>query len=203
MAKALWRYEVHLTPIRVGVPGHRGGNVNYARVEKDLIRQLKQDRGAYCTTMLDFYALGKGFPGTSAPPNTSSLDRVRLIEEAVKREIHAKIPEYHPDVRLIPYLSLHEFEGLLFSDPDALAQALKAPDRARRFHEVRNGFPTPEDINDGRETAPSKRILSAHPGYKKVIQGTLAARAVGIDRMRQECGHFRWWVEQLENLPEL
>ncbi len=203
LAEALWPCEVHLIPILLGVPGHRGGNVNYPRVEKDLIRQLKQDRGAYCTTMLDFYGLGKGFPGTSAPPNTSSLDRVRRIEDAIKEDLCTQIPRSRLDARLIPYLALHEFEGLLFSDPDALAQALKAPDRAQRFHEVRNQFPTPEDINDGRETAPSKRILSVHPGYKKVIQGTLAARAVGIDRMRKECGHFRWWIERLENLPEL
>ena len=203
LAEALWPCRVLLTPIILGVPGHRGGRVNYARVERDLIGTLKQDRGVYCSTMLDFYALGKGFPGASAQPGTSSLDRVRLIEQAIKDDIHAKIPEYRSDERLIPYLSLHEFEGLLFSDPDALAQALGAPGRAPWFHEIRNEFPTPEDINDGRETAPSKRIVSAHPGYRKVIQGTRAARAVGIDRMRRECGHFRWWIEQMEKLPEL
>ncbi len=94
----------------------------------------------------------------------------------------------------MPYLSLHEYEGLLFSDPDALAQSLKLPNLAHRFHQVRNDFPTPEDIDDRPETAPSKRILATYSAYRKVIEGTLAARAVGIERMRQECEHFRNWL---------
>ena len=63
-----------------------------------------------------------------------------------------------------------------------------------------NEFPTPEDINDDRETAPSKRVLSAYPPYRKVLEGTLAARAVGINSMREACPHFRDWVESLEAL---
>jgi hypothetical protein len=30
------------------------------------------------------------------------------------------------------------------------------------------------------KTAPSKCVLSAYPRYRKVLEGTLAARAVGI-----------------------
>jgi hypothetical protein len=33
-----------------------------------------------------------------------------------------------------------------------------------------------------------------------VLNGVQAARAVGIARMRQECPHFRNWLEQLEAL---
>ena len=200
LAEALWPYNVALNPIILGVPGHKGGNTNYDRVRKDLLRQLKQDVTAYCSTMIDFYGLGHGFPGTPLPPNLSNIQKVERIERAMKVDILDRIPDLRPDVRLIPYLSLHEFEGLLFSDPDALARALKKPTLANRFREVRNSFPTPEDINDGPASAPSKRVEVAYPAYRKVIEGTLAATAVGIHSMRNECAHFRSWLTQLEAL---
>jgi hypothetical protein len=128
---------------------------------------------------------------------------VEHIERAVKDDICGKIAGFRPDARLIPYLSLHEYEGLLFSDPDAFAQSIRQPQLANRFHTVRNDFPTPEDINDDPETAPSKRVIAIYTAYNKVIEGTLAARAVGIQRMRQECAHFRDWLAKLEALPAL
>jgi hypothetical protein len=198
----LWQRQVYLTPIILGVPGHRGGRTNYARVQRDLLRQLKQDPTAYCSTMIDFYGLGPGFPGTPLPPDLGNIQKVEHIERAIKDDICGRIPHRRPDVRLIPYLSLHEYEGLLFSDPDALAQAVKQPNLARRFHEVRNSFPTPEDIDDSPESAPSKRVIAIYSAYRKVIEGTLAARAVGIERMRRECEHFRNWLERLETLPD-
>lgn len=201
LAEALWPHQVYLIPIILGVPGHKGGRTNYARVQKDLLRQLKQDRTAYCSTMIDFYGLGPGFPGTPLSPHLANIQKVERVERAIKDDISGRIPDFRPDVRLIPYLSLHEYEGLLFSDPNALAQALRQPNLAYRFHQVRNDFPTPEDINDNPNTAPSKRVIAIYSAYRKVIEGTLAARAVGIERMRQECAHFRNWLEQLETLP--
>lgn len=59
LAEALWPHDALLIPIILGVPGHKGGRTNYARVQKDLVRQLKQDRTAYCSTMIDFYGLGR------------------------------------------------------------------------------------------------------------------------------------------------
>ncbi len=167
------------------------------------MRQLKQDQGAYCSTMIDFYGLGQGFPGTPLPPHLGSIQKVEYIERAIKDDVCGRIPEFRPDIRLIPYLSLHEYEGLLFSDPDAFAQALRQPNLARRFHEVRNSFPTPEDIDDSPERAPSKRVIAIYRAYRKVIEGTLAARAVGIERMRRECEHFRNWLERIEALTNL
>ena len=170
---------MYLTPIILGVPGHKGGRTNYARVRKDLLRQLKQDPAAYCSTMIDFYGLGQGFPGTPLPAHLANIQKVEHIERAIKDDICGRIPGFRPHVRLIPYLSLHEYEGLLFSDPDALAQALGQPDLARRLHRVRNVFPTPEDIDEDPASAPSKRVIAIYSAYRKVIEGTLAARAVG------------------------
>jgi hypothetical protein len=203
LAEALSLRQVDITPIILGIPGQKGGRTSYVRVEKDILRQLKQDRRSYCTTMIDYYGLGAGFPGTPVPVHFTNIQKVEHIEQAVKDDICRKIPDFRPDVRLVPYLSLHEYEGLLFSDPDAFAQSIGQSHIARRFHRVRDEFPTPEDINSDPETAPSKRVVEIYSAYRKVVEGTLAARAVGIRRMREECAHFRDWLQRLETLPDL
>jgi hypothetical protein len=200
LAAVLWPRRVYLTPIILGSPGHKGGNPNYARVKKDILKLLKQDRAAYCSTMIDFYGLGRGFPGTPLPENLSSLDKVRQIEQAFKADVAAELRDLRADVRLLPYLQLHEYEGLLFSDPQAFASGIGQQHLVGRFQAIRGAFPTPEDINDNPNTAPSKRVVDVYRAYSKPIDGLRAAQAVGIARMRQECPHFREWLEQLEAL---
>jgi hypothetical protein len=200
LAPELWSRQVFLIPIIIGVPGRKGGRTNYARLKKDVLVTLKQDSTVYCSTMLDFYGLGQDFPGLPLVGGAQNLDKVSQIERAVKEDIVAELPDLRPDVRFLPYLQLHEFEGLLFSDPAAFASGIGQLRLASRFEGIRNQFGTPEDINDDPSTAPSKRVINTYPAYRKVLDGTRAARAVGIARMRQECPHFRNWLEQLEAL---
>jgi hypothetical protein len=167
LGPALWRNQVYLNPIVLGVPGHKGGNVNYVRVQRDILLKLKQDHSAYCSTMLDFYGLGKGFPGTPLPSNLSNLDKVTRIEHAIKQDIIAQAPDLRPDVRFLPYLQLHEYEGLLFSGPAAFAEGINQSSLASQFQSIRGGFPTPEDIDDSPNTAPSKRVLHLTPSYRR------------------------------------
>jgi hypothetical protein len=153
--------------------------------------------------MIDFYGLGKGFPGTPVPPQLANVQKVEHVERAVKDDFCRQMPDLRPDVRLIPYLSLHEYEGLLFSDPNSFARSIGQPSLGNSLQGILDEFPTPEDINDDPQTAPSKRVMGIYGAYRKVIDGTLAARAVGIQAMRRECAHFRTWLQQLEDLPEL
>jgi hypothetical protein len=164
---------------------------------------LKQDRRAYCSTMIDLYGLGEGFPGTPPPNHLSNLEKVRHLENAFKDDICQQMPDFRPDIRFIPYFQLHEYEGLLFSDPEAFASGINQTSLGRRFKEIRDEFDSPEDINDDPNSAPSNRVLAACPSYRKVIEGTLAARSVGIPAIRAECHHFREWLETLEGLDAL
>jgi len=198
LAPALWPRNVFLTPILLGVPGHKGGRPNYARLKKDVLLHLRQDPTARCSTMLDFYGLGAGFPGTPIPLNLSNMGKAIHIEQAIKADINALVPEFRPDSRFLPYIRLHEYEGLLFSDPPKFAAGINQPRLSRIFQAARDTFPTPEDINDDPLTAPSRRVLDAYPRYRKVLHGTLAARSVGIEAMRRACPHFRDWLECLE-----
>ena len=165
-----------------------------------MLKQLKQDRSAYCSTILDLYRLGTDFPGLPLPDNLQNVDKVLRIEQAVKADIVAEVPDLRPHARFLPYIQLHEYEGLLFSDPAAFATGIAQPHLAPKFQTIRNAFATPEDINDDPNTAPSKQVLGVYPAYRKVLDGTLAAQAVGLARMRQECPHFRQWIEHLEIL---
>ena len=201
LAEVLWGSNVHPTPILLGTPGHKGGRTSYARVKRDVVVLLKQDRGAYCSTMVDLYGLGAGFPGHPPPDHLSNIDKVRHVEQAVKQDICGDLPDdLRPDLRFIPYLQLHEYEAILFSDPEAFATGINHPHLRLQFQRIRDEFDSPEDINNDPETAPSKRVIAACPTYKKVIEGTQAAAAVGIPTMREQCHHFREWIESLEAL---
>lgn len=203
LAPALWSHQIYLTPILLGVPGHKGGRPNYDRVKKDVILYLKQDAKAYCSTLLDYYGLGHGFPGTPVAENLPNVAKAEQIERAVKEDICARIPEFRADIRFVPYIQLHEYEGLLFSRPQVFATAINQDQLAQQFQQARDNFPTPEDINDDPLSSPSKRILAAYPQYSKVLHGTVAAQAVGVAAMRQECPHFREWLDRLAGLQPL
>jgi hypothetical protein len=200
LARALQPRQVYLTAIILGPPGHKGGNTSYARVKKDVLTLLKQEQTPYCSTMLDFHGLGRGFPGVPLPPNLPNYEKALRIEQAVKADIVAEVPHLRPDLRFLPYLQLHEYEGLLFSDPQAFASGIGQPHLTRQFEGIRREFASPEEINDDPNSAPSKRVLAVYPSYRKVLDGALAARSVGIDRMSQACPHFRDWIERLEAL---
>jgi hypothetical protein len=152
--------------------------------------------------MLDYYGLGAGYPAT-VPPGTTGIASVKILEDAIQADIISTIPELRPDQRLIPYLQLHEFEGLLFSDPPAFATGIGQGHLGTAFQMIRDEFLTPEDINNDPATAPSKRVLTTYPKYRKVLHGKTGAAAVGIDRMRRECPHFRSWLERIETLTPL
>ena len=104
--------------------------------------------------------------------------------------------------RVFAYVQRHEFEGLLFSEvnafrillPDAAAKSLQA------LRDIRAQFPTPEDIDDGYDTAPSRRIQRAIPGYRKKTFGPLVAEDAGLEKIRAECPRFDGWVTRLESL---
>ncbi len=58
----------------------------------------------------------------------------------------------------------------------------------------------PELINDGKFTAPSKRIIKEIPEYDKVNAGPLIVEKIGLDVLRRGCPHFNEWLTKLEDL---
>ncbi len=104
--------------------------------------------------------------------------------------------------RFIPHIQPYEFEGLLFSDVEQLARTEPAwPRFAPALAKVRAAFDSPEHINDGYETKPSRRLENLlQPRYKKTRHGPLAAEHITLAAMEHECAHFRGWMEKLRSL---
>jgi hypothetical protein len=104
--------------------------------------------------------------------------------------------------RFVPFVVMHEFEGLLFSDCMAFSRAIGRPDLEGNFQSIRGQFVTPEEIDDSPVTAPSKRIEALEPRYQKPLLGVRAVQEIGLARIREECPHFRAWLSRLETLLE-
>ena len=191
---------IYLYPSLIGKPGHKGGILPYKRTKRDIIIFLKQQRDTFCTTMFDYYGLPNDFPGLPITGNYETIQKAEIVEQAIKQDIMQTL-EYsiNPD-RFIPYIQIHEFEALLFSDPQALAKSIYRSDLASEFERVRTTFHSPEDIDDNPNTAPSKRIKNICTDYIKTIHGILAAIEIGLPKIRSECLHFDQWLMKLETL---
>lgn len=190
------RLGLYLSPIIVSTsPGHRGGVVSYAKVRPQILRLCRQDAGAHVSTMFDLYALPGDFPGRSDPAypvRGGGQAKASFLESHMAQDIGAR--------NFIPNLMVHEFEALLFVQPDKFAEWTDDPQVVSRLCAVKQACPDPEDINDSPHTAPSKRILAAMPGYQKPFHGPLLACEIGLDAMRAACPHFHAWLQQLEAL---
>lgn len=193
-------YDVYATARLVGRPGHKGGLLDYTKAKWDIMMYLKQDVEAFCTTMFDFYALPSTFPGMPVAPGPNTLEKVCHLENALYQDIATSVGDRYRYDRFIPYIQMHEFEALLFSDPEVFAKSIQVPYLHGDFREIRCAFPTPEDINNSRLTAPSKRILRLYPEYQKPLNGVQAAKAIGLSIMQEQCLHFRDWVTRLITL---
>lgn len=117
-------------------------------------------------------------------------------------DLQQVMPKNFDQRRFIPFVMVHEFEALLFSDCRRFATAIGCEELARDFQSIRDGFPTPEDIDDSPRTAPSKRIENIFPRYEKMLMGVLASLEIGLEAMRRECPHFADWLERLEKAAQ-
>jgi hypothetical protein len=104
-------------------------------------------------------------------------------------------------MRFLPFIQVHEFEALLFSEPSAFAAAFPGRESAiRNLVNVRTSFPSPEHIDD--RDNPASRICAVFPDYQKPVDGALVARRIGLEKMARECAHFSEWLERLRRLAE-
>jgi Domain of unknown function (DUF4276) len=180
----------------------RGGIRPWQSVRRDILRHLKEDRNAIAALMVDYYGLPHDWPGRADAPRENSTDRkARHVESALLADVAAEMGPGFDARRFLPLIAMHEFEALLFSDPEQFAHEIGMPSLASDFRKVREEFECPEDINDSSVTAPSKRIAKLFPGYEKPLFGIIAAIAIGLPKIRQECPHFDGWVGNLESLP--
>ena len=195
LAEELGKKNILLIPIIIG------GNVKFTRVQRDIERHLKQWKTTvtYITTFVDYYGVEE-WPGVEEIPQGSTPTMIaQRVNDATRKQLNAVFPDLWTDKRFIPYMSIHEFEALLFSDSAILASKLNR-DQAD-IDTVLVACGEPEAINDSPQTAPSKRLDKWWGSkFPKTTLGIDIARAIGIPKMREKCPLFNDWLERLEAL---
>ncbi len=202
VAPALRHLQVFVKPQMLNTSQtSKGGAVSFDRLKFNARNTLRQNSNAVLSTFLDLYALDAEFPAFEDAKRKSDVyTRVQCLELALQ----AAIVE-HVGCRLerfIPHIQPYEYEGLLFSDVEALSSIEPAWSASLiSLRKVRASVETPEHINDGYETKPSKRLEDLlHPKYKKTSHGPRAAKHITLEVIERECLHFKVWMDSLRAL---
>lgn len=205
LAPHLALHDVYATPTIVGTSrgpaGHkRRGGGHWKQWGSDLERLVRRQTpsGAWVTTMFDLYGLPRDFPDRSAIHSARTPDeKVQLAHVAILRAMQG-VPGAH---RLLPHVQCYEFEALVLAALDTVELWLDDPVDHRGLAGLRRelGETPPEEVNDGLETAPSKRLMKWIPSYDKILFAEFLELADMVV-LKARCPRFGAWVCQLESL---
>ena len=184
---------VEIQPVLIGRARNAdegGGHVTVDRLTSEMARLYWSFDAV--TSLVDFY----GFRDKGGRT-------VQELETHLHCEVGNRIGGSWNETKVFPYVQQYEFEGLLFADVEAFGGLIDVPDESvSALRRIRGQFPTPEDINDDPNTAPSKRIVGAIPRYRKSVHGPQVAETMGMEAIQAECPRFREWVSRLESLSD-
>lgn len=196
---------IYLSAALIGKPGHKGGNISFDRAKTDIGNFLRQRQDIYISTMFDYYRIDNEWPGRDEIQrqiqngNTiKASEKAEILEMATHVQIVSEFPGYDSENRFISYIEMHEFEALLFSDARVLAENTGID--LMRIEGILQSYTSPEEINDDPEKTPSKRLIAAKNGYRKVAMGKKVAESIGIQAIRTQCRHFDDWLKKLETI---
>lgn len=170
----------------------RGGVGSWPKFEGE-VRKLLAERPRYAvvTMLCDFYAFPhRQIPGITPCTSADPYAKVAHVEKAMEQAIG--------DSRFISHLVLHEAEALVFAAAEQLSRCISRPQLAVELaKQLAEAGGNPELVNDGPETAPSKRLLKAFPGYDKQRHGPQAIKELGWAELRRQCRHLDEWIKRL------
>lgn len=173
-----------------------GGIVPWETLKHQLVEHLHEG-DAVVTMLIDFYRIKDSyqFPGwEEAKSLVDSQDKMNGLFQDMLNDMPEELMN-----RFVPYIQLHEFEGLLFSDISAFRNNfMPAECDFDAIQSAIDEFENPENINNKPETAPSSRLMSAVVGYDKVLYGTILAEETGLGTIRSRCPLFNSWIERIE-----
>lgn len=199
LAPYLWPKEIFITPIIASKKGQKGGDIKFSRVKNDIEKHLKQRRDTYLTLFVDYYGIKQDWPGVSdAKLKSNPKQKAEQVNQATAQKIEELWPECYPSKRFIPYIAMHEFEALLFSNSTILAQKLNV--KTSSVDSILSECGEPEKIDDSPHTAPSKRLESLSSRFKKTTTGIAIAKEIGLPTIREKCPIFNEWLTKLEDL---
>lgn len=183
-------WSIFTTKRPAGGPAFKGGLSRWPKLERELQRLLRDSSTTVLTTMFDYYAFPPDAPGMADRPHGLPHERVRHVESALAKAIG--------DERFLPNLVLHETEAWVLADCRRLGELMGNPVPAAELERIVRLESGPELVDDGVDTAPSKRIVNAYPQYMKTIDGPLVIADAGLDFIRSCCPHADDWLRQIE-----
>lgn len=175
-----------------------GGIVPWPNIRRQIEMHLHEGN-ASVSMLVDYYGIKDSykFPGWLESKTISSLsDRWQFLCDSMKSDIAPELAS-----RFIPYIQIHEFESLLFSDIAVFKDNFdKKEMNYAILEDAIREFSNPEEINSRPTLAPSKRLLKAIPGYDKVLFGNYIASETGLTRIAERCPLFNQWLSTLMSI---
>ena len=169
------------------------GSNSYSRYRTDVTTFLKRENDIIVTSIIDFFRLPNDFPGYEYAKEKLNGNHLQI------EHIQSQVNHHINHLRFVPYIQLHEFEGLLFTDMNGFNQIPGCDAKVlEELKAIVDEYPNPELINDGPDTAPSKRLKRIIPGYDKPLFGAFIALENGLNSIINKCPRFRNWLEILE-----
>ncbi len=176
-----------------------GGIVKWEIIKKEIETYLRE-KDVYVTMFIDYYGLYSKYNFLGWEESLKIVDknkRMDFLEVAMKNDIEKSVQN-----RFIPYLQLHEFEGLLFNDINVFYEQVPKEELVgiEELKQTFNDYPdNPEMINNNKETSPSHRLKRIIKGYNKILYGHYFAEAIGLDKIRNKCPRFNKWLNLIEH----
>ncbi|HPO16124.1 MAG TPA: DUF4276 family protein [Candidatus Hydrogenedentes bacterium] len=189
-----------------GRVNRQGGVQSWSVIRGDIVRTLKERSSRFCTTMFDYYAMPRDWPGRFEASELPWDKRGAYVERAIFEDLAHHMGSDFRQERFIPYVQMHEFEAILFSDVRRLGAVLteifgaSSPEIMDQLHSIVVEAGSPEAIDDSPNSAPSKRIISLASGYKKTLHGILVAQRIQLPVICASCLNFNHWITRLEAL---
>lgn len=178
----------------------KGGIVKWSELKKNIILLLKSSDSVIVTTFIDYYGITQKhkFPNwNKANIENDKNIRMQILENAMSEDIEEKYRN-----RYIPYIQLHEFEGLLFNDIKIFQQNIPSSDIVGlvELQKTFEQYSNPELINENKDTSPSNRLKRIIRGYNKLIHGIILAESIGLSKIRNKADRFNNWINKLEQI---
>ena len=178
----------------------KGGIAGWSALKEQIETHLKSEKGAYVSTFIDYYGLHSkhNFPNWEECEKVKDCnERMDCLEKAMLLDMSENLRD-----RFIPYLQLHEFEGLLFNDINVFYSQIPNEEIVGKeeLSKVFADYNNPELINNNKETSPSHRLERIIKGYDKVLYGNILAEAIGLERIREKSPRFNCWISKIESL---
>lgn len=174
--------------------GSHGGLSHYQQFKTNAKRIKMDAPNCLLTTMIDLYGLPKDFPGMEMSRDIDDPQKkVIFLETALANDLEID--------NFIPYIQLHEFEALLFSDIriiDQVVSRTQSPSPLPRLQRVLDQYGSPENIDHNKGPSCHLQEICERDKFPKLTWGIEIAKMIGLETMRGCCPHFNQWLTQLE-----